>query len=152
MELLGESRQEVAPGQAAVIPSGAAALVAPSRTPPPAADPAGTSLRMPRRELDSAHPGPDEHQITRARPDNEAADPDATMAELEQEYQDRESELWSRSPIWKTGSSRMRRASMSFPQPTPGCVRHCTTRRQESKLKSMRSNDCLVLLYGIRQP
>jgi chromosome segregation ATPase len=48
---------------------------------------------MPRWELDSAHLGPDVHQIARARPGNEAADPDATMAELEQEHQDRESEL-----------------------------------------------------------
>jgi chromosome segregation ATPase len=48
---------------------------------------------MPRRELDFAHPGPDVYQIARARPNNEAADPDATMAELEKEHPDRESEL-----------------------------------------------------------
>jgi predicted nuclease with TOPRIM domain len=59
-------------------------------------DLAGTSLGMPRRELDFAHPGPDVHQIARARPNNEVADPDATMAELEKEHQDRESELLSR--------------------------------------------------------
>jgi hypothetical protein len=47
---------------------------------------------MPRRELDSAHSEPDVHQIARARTDNEAADPYATMAELEQEHHDRESE------------------------------------------------------------
>jgi hypothetical protein len=33
------------------------------------------------------------HQIARASPDNKAADPDATMAELEKEHQDRECEL-----------------------------------------------------------
>jgi chromosome segregation ATPase len=33
------------------------------------------------------------HQIARARPGNEAADPDATMDELEKEHQDRECEL-----------------------------------------------------------
>jgi hypothetical protein len=33
------------------------------------------------------------HQIARARPGNGATDPEATMAELEQEHQDRESEL-----------------------------------------------------------
>jgi hypothetical protein len=33
------------------------------------------------------------HQISQAGPDIEAADPDATMVELEQEHQDRESEL-----------------------------------------------------------
>jgi flagellar capping protein FliD len=48
---------------------------------------------MPQREPDSAYLGPDVHQIAQARPNNEAANPDATMAELEQEYQDRESEL-----------------------------------------------------------
>jgi hypothetical protein len=48
---------------------------------------------MPQREPDSAHPGPDVHQIAWARPGKRAADPDATMAELEQEYRDRESEL-----------------------------------------------------------
>jgi hypothetical protein len=48
---------------------------------------------MSRRELDNAYSGLDAHQIARARPGNEAADPDATMAELEQEHQDRENEL-----------------------------------------------------------
>jgi hypothetical protein len=48
---------------------------------------------MPRGELDSTDLGLDAHQIARARPNNEAADPDATMAELEQEHQDRESGL-----------------------------------------------------------
>jgi chromosome segregation ATPase len=48
---------------------------------------------MPRWELESAHPGSDVHQISRAEPDIEVADPDATMVELEQEHQDQESEL-----------------------------------------------------------
>jgi hypothetical protein len=56
--------------------------------PPPIVDPAEISLRMPRRELESAHPGSDVHQISRARPDIEAADPDATMVELEHEHHD----------------------------------------------------------------
>jgi hypothetical protein len=75
------------------MPSGSIASIAPNRAPPPIADPARTSLAMTQREPDSAHPGPDVHQIARARPSNRAADPDATMAELEQEYRDRESEL-----------------------------------------------------------
>jgi hypothetical protein len=43
----------------------------------------GTSLGMPQREPDSTHPGQDVHQIAQERPGNEAADRDATMAELE---------------------------------------------------------------------
>jgi hypothetical protein len=93
MEPSGGSNQGVTPGQTVAMPSGAIASTAPSRAPPPTADPARTSLGMPQREPDSAHPGPDVHQIARARPSNGAADPDATMAELEQEYRDRESEL-----------------------------------------------------------
>jgi hypothetical protein len=48
---------------------------------------------MPWRELDSAHPSLDVHQISQVGPDIKAADPDATMVELEQEHQDWESEL-----------------------------------------------------------
>jgi hypothetical protein len=48
---------------------------------------------MPQREPDSAHPGPDVHQIAQARLDNGATDPDATMAKLEHEYRDQESKL-----------------------------------------------------------
>jgi uncharacterized coiled-coil protein SlyX len=36
------------------------------------------------------------HPIAQARPNNEAVDPDTTMAELEQEHQDWESELLAR--------------------------------------------------------
>jgi hypothetical protein len=48
---------------------------------------------MPQRELDSAHPGSDVHQISWAGPGIKAADRHATMVELEQEHQDRDSEL-----------------------------------------------------------
>jgi hypothetical protein len=56
-------------------------------------DPEETSLGMPWWELDSWHLGLDVHQISQVGPSIEAADPDATMVELEEEHQDRESKL-----------------------------------------------------------
>jgi hypothetical protein len=122
MEPSEGSSQGVSPRQAVAMPSGAIASTAPSRTPPSTADPAGTSLGMPHQEPDSAHPELDMHQIARARLDNRAADPDTTMAELEQEYRDRESELLDRSLILRTWPGCTRSASMNFPQPIPGCM------------------------------
>jgi hypothetical protein len=69
--------------QAVAMPTGAIASIAPSHTPPPTADPAGTSLGTPQPEPDSAHLEPNVHQIARAGPGNEVADPNAAMTELE---------------------------------------------------------------------
>jgi uncharacterized protein YlxW (UPF0749 family) len=56
-------------------------------------DPAKANPGKPLRELDIAHPGSDTQQVSRVEPGNEVVDPDATMVKLEQEHQDRESEL-----------------------------------------------------------
>jgi hypothetical protein len=48
---------------------------------------------MPLHDLDTAHLGSDTHHVSRAEPGHEVADLGATMVELEQEHQDRESEL-----------------------------------------------------------
>jgi hypothetical protein len=48
---------------------------------------------MPQQEIDAAHPNPDTHQVQRAKPDDNVAQPEATMAELEQEHRARESDL-----------------------------------------------------------
>jgi hypothetical protein len=48
---------------------------------------------MPQRELDAAYPGLDMHLVPRVEPGDKVADPEADMVELEQEHQDRESDL-----------------------------------------------------------
>jgi hypothetical protein len=56
-------------------------------------DPAETSLGIPHRELDAAHPSLDTHLVPWVEPGDEVANPEDNMVELEQEHRDWESNL-----------------------------------------------------------
>jgi hypothetical protein len=92
------------------------------------------------------------HQIARARLDNRAADPDTTMAELEQEYRDRESELLAQISDLEDRAWSYEEHLDELSSTNTGLHEACATRRQESKLKSMRSNEHLMPLCITRQP
>jgi hypothetical protein len=93
MEPIGESDQERGLGHAATIAPGTGTPASPVRTPSPVMDPTGVNLGIPWWEIDDAHPEPDAHQVPWAEPVVEVAQPESTMAELEQEHMARESDL-----------------------------------------------------------
>jgi hypothetical protein len=93
MEPTGGSGQEGALRQAVAVVPSTPTPAAPSHTPSPAMDPVEISSGIPQQEPDATHLGSDAHQVPRAEPDNEVADPEATMVELEQEHRDWESDI-----------------------------------------------------------